>query len=284
MQYLQSDPDGHAHKALAIRAKSRYDRGDYSGIQLMQGCIGILGGMGPLATVDLMRKIIAATPAARDQDHIPVIAYSVPQIPDRLESISAGDDAPWPYLLAGLRALERSGANAIVIACNTVHHWHARLQAETSLPILHIADAACDHMRRFCSPTRKIALLATAATVKLGFYQSRLRAHGYAVCTPDMTRQAAIAEAIQEVKAGNLTHARDLFEPVCATMLASGCDHLLLACTELPLALAGSPLDTVAIDATDALARAAVAWSLAARRPPMENELVNGYQVVGGLS
>src|SRR5205823_7362035 len=78
----------------------------------MHDCIGILGGMGPLATVDLMGKIIAATPATRDQDHVPLIVYSVPQIPDRLTALRDGDDAPWPHLLDGVHALERAGARA----------------------------------------------------------------------------------------------------------------------------------------------------------------------------
>jgi aspartate racemase len=245
----------------------------------MRDCIGILGGMGPLATVDLMRKIIEATPAARDQDHVPVIAYSVPQVPDRLAAIASGDDAPWPWLLAGLRSLERAGAGMVAIACNTAHHWHARLQSETALPILHIADAACDDIATSCAPGSTIALLATPATVALRFYQERLHARGYAVAVPDASQQECVLEVIAKVKAGEVSGARALLEPVCEAMLAAGCHRLLLACTELPLALAESALDTVALDPTAALARSAVARSLAARN----DKIRDGHQVVGGF-
>jgi aspartate racemase len=184
-----------------------------------------------------------------------------------------------------MRALERAGANAIVIACNTAHYWHARLQAETALPVLHIADAVCDELQVCCKPAAIIGLLATPGTVEQGFYQQRLQARGHRVVTPGAAQQALILQAIHEVKAGNVTRARAELEGVCAAMHAAGSERLLLACTELPLALAGAPLDTVAIDATAALARAAVAWSLAARRRPDENaRKAHGPQMAGGFS
>lgn len=93
--------------------------------------IGVLGGMGPLATIDFMQKVIDATPAERDQDHVPLIVYSVPQIPDRVGAACAGTDEPLPAMLAGIRTLEKAGVEAIAIACNTAHAWYDQLAAST---------------------------------------------------------------------------------------------------------------------------------------------------------
>ena len=105
--------------------------------------LGVLGGMGPLATVDFLKKLIEETPATRDQDHIPAIAYSVPQIPDRPPAIVGNGDSPFPHMLAGIHTLRHAGATTIAIACNTAHFWYDDLLQQGGVPILHIADAAC---------------------------------------------------------------------------------------------------------------------------------------------
>ena len=86
--------------------------------------LGVLGGMGPLATVDFLRKLIEETPAARDEDHLPVIAWSVPQIPDRPAAITGNGESPLPALLAGVHTLKAAGAVALAIPCNTAHYWY----------------------------------------------------------------------------------------------------------------------------------------------------------------
>ena len=106
--------------------------------------LGILGGMGPLATADFYAKLIAQTPAARDQDHVPVVIYAVPQVPDRTAALLRGGATPVPALLAGLRTLVAAGAQAIAMPCNTAHAWFDELAAQSPVPLLHIADAAAD--------------------------------------------------------------------------------------------------------------------------------------------
>src|SRR5947209_5090461 len=134
--------------------------------------LGVLGGMGPLATVDFMHKVIDATPARHDQEHIPLIVHSVPQIPDRTTAFLTGSDAPWGYLLAGLRVLENAGADVIAIPCNTAHLWHGRLAASARVPVLHIGHAACDAIGRRADAVRRVGLLATSATVQARIYHS----------------------------------------------------------------------------------------------------------------
>jgi aspartate racemase len=111
--------------------------------------IGILGGMGPAATVDFLTKIVAATPAHCDQEHIPVIVWSDPRTPDRtLALLNPDSPSPVPALRDGAMALEKAGADFIAIACNTAHHWHHCIQKATTIPVLHIADVAVDELAR----------------------------------------------------------------------------------------------------------------------------------------
>lgn len=216
--------------------------------------IGVLGGMGPAATVDFLAKIIAATPAARDQDHLPVIVRSVPQIPDRSAAILAGDDGPFRPMLDGLAMLEQAGAEVLAIPCNSAHHWHGRLARACGRPILHIAEAAAARL-----PPGPVGLMATRGTIAAGVYQDRLGA-GRRLLLPDEAGQAQVDAAIAAVKAGRSGAAPA--EAAGRALLAAGARRLLLACTELPLAMAGGPLAGYCADATRALAEACVAASL----------------------
>ena len=227
--------------------------------------IGVLGGMGPLATVDFMQKVIEATPAERDQDHIPLLVHSVPQIADRTEAIARGSDEPFPALLTGLRILERSGADLIVIPCNTAHAWFDRLAASTDVRLLHIAEAVRSVLDRDAASTaQKIALMATRGTVRAGFYQRYLPTAGREVISPGVEIQDDISDAIAAVKGGDIAKSREHALRAGNALLEAGANRLLLACTELPIALKGTGLESCCIDATACLAEACVAFSVEA--------------------
>ncbi len=221
--------------------------------------IGVLGGMGPLATVDFMSKVIAATPAACDQDHVPMIVYSVPQIPDRVRAIAAGTDEPFAAILAGLRTLERAGVHMIAMPCNTAHAWYDRLAASTDVGILHIADAV---RQRIGERREKVALMATAGTVRAGFYQRYLNSADRQVIVPAPGVQATINLAIAAVKSANHAAAKQHMIEAGQALLDAGADRLLLACTELPLAAEATPLEPSCLDATVCLAYACAAYSM----------------------
>lgn len=225
--------------------------------------IGVLGGMGPAATVDFLAKVVALTPAEADQDHVPLVVHSVPQIPPRPAAIASGSDAPFAPMLAGVRVLERAGAEAIVIACNTAHYWYDRLVAESRVPIIHIADAALTTLRVRQKPVRALGLMATPQTIASRIYQDRLEGDIERFLAPDGTVQTLVDAAIVAVKRNDRAAARQAAEEAARLLLAAGADALLLACTELPVALAGSRLEADCVDATAALAAAAIAASFA---------------------
>lgn len=226
--------------------------------------LGILGGMGPMATVDFMGKIIRNTPASCDQDHIQMVVCSATNVPDRTAAILGQGSDPLPAMLDALHRLELSGASCIAIPCNTAHHWHGALQAETSVPIIHIVDAVADALaRQRLNPT--IGVLATDGTVRAGIYQERLAERGYACVAPDAKAQAEIMRAIRLVKAGHTNEAAGILGREAETLAARGCSHIAMACTEIPLALAtlDNDLGAALLDPTDLLAQACVRSCLA---------------------
>jgi aspartate racemase len=158
-----------------------------------------------------------------------------------------------------LRRLEAAGATRIAIPCNTAHHWHAALQAGTPLPILHIVDAVADTLAG--PPGAAIGVLATSGTVRAGIYQSRLGLRGYACRIPDDAAQAEVMRAIRLVKAGRLPEATAILRREAEALAAAGCREVVMACTEIPVALAAAdgPVRAGLVDATEALARSCVA-------------------------
>lgn len=226
--------------------------------------LGVLGGMGPLATVDFMHKVIAATPAGRDQDHVAMLVHSVPQVPDRSESIQAGSDEPLAWMIEGGRKLHDAGAGIIAIPCNTAHHWHDALAGALAIPVLHIVECAADALAARGMPGGTVGLLATTGTLTTGVYQDRLEARGYRCVRPDDTVQAGrVMAGIAAVKAGDLGAARGHLDAAARTLVERGCAAIVLGCTEIPVVLTAdmSPAPGIGyLDATDALARAAVAW------------------------
>lgn len=226
--------------------------------------VGILGGMGPLATADLYRKIIELTPAGRDQDHIPVVIYADPRVPDRTDALLHGGDDPVPWLVRGARALDALGADFIVIPCNTAHAFIADVQSRIDPPILGMIDAAADEIRASWPDAGVVGLLATSGTIAAELYQRALLARGVDVIVPDDdVQERCVMPAIRAVKAGQpIADATALLVEASSHLAERGADVLLAACTEIPVALQQPDVETPLLDATLALARAAVRTAL----------------------
>ena len=230
--------------------------------------LGVLGGMGPLASAHFMTRLTQLTPAQRDQDHIPAVLWSDPRLPDRAPALLGQDGAadPLPGLLRGARALRAAGCGAIAIPCNTAHGWAEALAAEGGLPVLHIVDATAAELRQALRPGAAIGLMGTTATLRLRLFQDRLQPQGWRCLVPDddeLTR--LVMPAIDAVKAGHVARS---FAPVMRavrSLQARGAEAVVLGCTELPISLAAGADEAAAlpviIDTIDALARLAIAWA-----------------------
>ena len=224
--------------------------------------LGVLGGMGPLAGAEFMRRLTLLTPATLDQDHVPAILWSDPRIPPRTNGRPTGALDPLPWMRCAIAGLEQAGCGAIAIACNNAHGWYPDLIATSGVPILHIVDAAAADLRRIGVISGPVGLMATQATLDLRLYQDRLEALGYICLLPtaaEMTGQ--VTPAIAAVKANRPA---DGFEPlaqVAQNLTARGAACVVLGCTEIPLAMQTGQLDLTLVDTIDALARAAIAWA-----------------------
>ncbi len=225
--------------------------------------IGVLGGLGPWATLDLFEKILRLTPARRDQDHLRVIIDNNPRVPDRGPAILGEGEDPTPALVAGARTLERAGADFIVIPCNTAHHFYPAIQAAVGIPVLHIMEEVASAARAELPHVRVLGLLATPATVASGLYHRACGRAGCEVIAPDPPGQDVVTAAIYAVKAGRRD--RDLaraLAPVIDGLVARGARALILGCTELPLVLDGFAAPVPVLDSNLILARAAVRRAL----------------------
>ena len=231
--------------------------------------LGILGGMGPMAGAFFLARLIALTEVEREQDHIPAILWNDPRVPDRPAAWWCGGADPFPWLKNGIRHLERCGANAIVIPCNTAHLWYDRVAASSRVPVLHIVEAVIDDLRRHGIGRARVGLLGTAVTLKSGLYQASLEAAGYECIVPsDEEIDRYCTRSILLVKANRLAES---FGPAadCVRLLQHrGADAVILGCTELPLAIPHALRADFGIkitDSIDALARAALAWYFTGR-------------------
>ena len=227
--------------------------------------VGVLGGMGPAATADFHHKLVAATPARRDQDHVPLLIHSIPQIPDRAASILDGADSPAPALVSVARSLEAAGAELLVMPCNTAHFWYDELRQAVGVPVLHIADPVLEALVQRGTFSR-VGLLGTRATVAAGLYAKRAaqgpaRAQGIEWLQPSPAEQHdGVDPGIEAVKAGQLGRAEWLLREAARSLVDQGADAIVLACTEIPLVLQHAAVPV--LDATQLLAEATVHWAL----------------------
>jgi aspartate racemase len=226
--------------------------------------IGILGGMGPLATADLYQKIIEITPAANDQEHIPVVIYADPRVPDRTEALLYDGEDPTPWLVHGARVLSSMGADFIVMPCNTAHAFLHSVQPAVDKPIVSMIDAAADEIRDGHPGARTVGLLATSGTISAEIYQRALESRGIDVIVPDdEIQRRCVMAGIKEVKAGRAGKAATaLLTEAAEHLSARGADVLLAACTEIPVVFQQRHTETPLVDATGALARIAVGTAI----------------------
>lgn len=235
-----------------------------------QKVVGVLGGMGPLATVDLYRKIIEETPATRDQEHIHVIIESNPAVPDRSEALLHGGEDPTPLLRSGALRLAAAGADFIVVPCNTAHAFLPRIVPDLDIPLVSMIDETARTVAA-ALPGSVVGILATAGTIWSRLYQDAFEREGLSSLVPDEAGQARVTEAIAGVKAGQTGPEQTaLVQGTAAELVERGAQSLIVACTELPLILMQAHVSVPLFDPTRILARSAVSNALGSAVPARE--------------
>ena len=229
--------------------------------------IGILGGMGPEATLDLYRHIIKLTQASRDQDHFRVLIYSNPKIPDRTLAIAGGGESPLDALVESARLLESAGASIIAMPCNAAHLYLKQLRAAVGIPILDMIAETCGALRRRFPEVKTAGLLASNGTVQSKIYHRALEAEGITVLLPDESDQAFLQSVIAAVKAGkHIEETRKKLLAAGTRLIEAGAQSIILGCTEIPLVFDSGAFPHYSLNSTLILAEAAIhavgtAWS-----------------------
>jgi aspartate racemase len=227
--------------------------------------VGILGGMGPAATVDFYAKLVRATPADRDQDHIRVVIWADPTVPDRSAALLEGGTDPTPWLLRGARKLEACGADLIAVPCNQAHAFLPAVAEAIGIPIISMIEATIQSLRAIPQPVTRVALLAATGTLRTGLYRDQLEEAGLDLLMPTDRQQEAAMAAFRAVKAGDTgATTEDCLTDVASHLVSRGADVLIAGCTEALLALSTDRMTVPVIDPAQALAEKIVA--IAAKR------------------
>lgn len=228
----------------------------------MRKTIGILGGMGPEATVYFFNLIIKDTVAARDQDHIPIIIYNLPHVPERTSALLGKGPSPVPLLREGVRRLARAGADFIVIPCITAHAFLPGFKTASRVPILSLLDEALSFARRSVPGLKRAGLLASTGTIRSGLFHETFAAAGIEIIAPTDQEQAEVMEAVfgkRGIKAGfNKGGPRKLILNVARLLIRRGAQAVIAGCTEIPLALKDEDIPVPLIEPMRIAARAAI--------------------------
>lgn len=223
---------------------------------------GIIGGMGPEATIDLMRRIVAHTKAGDDADHVHCLVDQNPKIPSRIKVLlEGGDVSPGPCMAGMAKRLEEGGADFLCIPCNTAHNWYGEVAASVQVPVLNIieiaSEAASEKLGGLQSVRSKVGILASPAVRLTHLYEEPCSKNGLVPLYADKDMENQLLEIIKRVKAGDAgAKTQEMYAEVVRHMEKRGAQALIVACTELGILDINTSLPVV--DAADALAVAIV--------------------------
>jgi len=227
---------------------------------------GVLGGMGPDATVDFVSKLIALTPANCDQDHVPLLIDHNPGVPDRQRAIAGGGDNVSPALTSmGLR-LEAAGADFLVMVCNTAHVFVDEMLSKVTIPFISIIDESIAEIDDCAASAKTIGVMATVGCVNTGVYQSAINASGREPVLPDEVEGKRLMQLINAIKAGQRgSEVENGMHAIASHLHERGADVVISGCTEIPIAFDGRNFPVPVIASTDVLAQRTFDYATGAR-------------------
>lgn len=219
--------------------------------------IGIIGGLGPMATAYFLRLITQMTEAATDQEHIEVLIHSKPQIPDRTNYIlGRSQKSPMPDMIVVGKKLAEQGANVLAIPCITAHYFQKEMEEAIGIPIINAIEETAEYLN--ARGIKKVGIMATDGTIESGIFQCALEEKGIEVVIPIKDDQKKVMYLIYEnVKAGKKID-ENVFQAVSEGLFKRGAQVVLLGCTELSLMKRDYNLRGAFLDVMEILARKAV--------------------------
>jgi len=224
--------------------------------------VGIIGGMGPEATLDLFYKIIKATPAKKDQEHLHIVIDNFPQIPDRTAFLLGRGENPFPYILKSIELLKKANVDVLCMPCNTAHYFVEDIRKATPLPFISIVESTLKEIKSNFKDSKNIGLLATDGTITGRVYHNIFEAEGYKIITTSEEKQNEVMKIIYSTKAGKIEENIQTFGEVIEHMKLLGSELVVLGCTELPILLKYFRPSISVIDATSCLAKEVVNFAI----------------------
>lgn len=227
----------------------------------MENTLGIIGGMGPLATVKLFERIVLLTDANSDQENLHILIDNNTKIPDRTEFILGGKEDPKIELIKSAKRLQQMGADYLIMGCNTAHYFYKDIAKEIDIPFINMIEETTKHVLNLNKDITKIGLLATSGTVNCGIYHEYFNKHGVQVITPSEENQIYVMELMYNIKKGIYNNNLNNFYEAIEEMKIQGVELIILGCTELSLAYTMYKLEGNFVDALEILATRAIEFS-----------------------
>ena len=224
---------------------------------------GIMGGMGPDATVDFMTKVLRLTGSGREQDHVHMIVDQDPTVPNRQAAIQSGNDDVSPALARMAKRLEEAGADFLVMVCNTAHAFLDGADEETSVPFISIIDESIAEIGCVASGAKFVGVMATDGCLDTRLYQAALEATGRFAIVPDATDLTELMRCIHAVKAGDRgSLVAEGMKGVAQSLVDQGAEVVIAGCTEIPIVFDGTDFPVPVISSTDVLAKRTLALAM----------------------
>lgn len=219
--------------------------------------LGIIGGLGPMATAYFLRMIVEMTDAKTDQEHIEVLLHSKPQIPDRTRYIlGLSEDSPMPHFQEVGKQLVGQGADVIVIPCITAHFFQEQLEHDIACPIIHAIEETAKYLQ--AENIRQVGVMATDGTIESRLFPQILEKYGITCIAPEADGQKKVMHIIYNNVKQGLPIEMNQFEAVSKELFDKGAQVILLGCTELSMAKRDHVLGAGYLDVMEVLARQAV--------------------------
>jgi len=230
--------------------------------------IGIIGGMGPLASAHLYRKIVLKTEADLDQEHIHIIIDSNTNIPDRTRSILGTGESPLEELVKSAKVLECAGADFLIMCCNTAHYYHESIAREVGIPFLNMLEETVRFIEKKYGKDAVVGLLATDGSLRTGIFDEYFRQAGIRIVKPVRTQKFVMDYVYDGLKKNRFDDGRDKFMEAVEELRESGAQVFILGCTELSIANDMFFFGEEFVDPVDVLAESAIEFAGARIRRP----------------
>lgn len=228
--------------------------------------VGVIGGLGPLATLDFFERVLRRTRAVREQDHLRLIIDNNTKIPDRNAHMHGEGPSPGPALAACAKGLEIAGADFIVMACNTAHAWEADIQAAISIPFLSIIRETVDVVAEL--RPEAVGVLAVDACLSAGLYQDALKAAGLRTIVLSTDSQKTFMELIYRIKSGDDGETvKRAMTTLARKLEAQGAEVIIAGCTEIPIVLTADDIEGELVSSTDILVERTIVLAGGELRP-----------------